>query len=453
MISIRRRLLVYLLALFASAWALLAILSYSSAQHEIEELFDAELAQQARVLLGITLNERRVNGRPNGIRAEVIGTRAGHDYEEKVAFQIWTGERLIRRSQNAPEDTLTVADGYSERTIDGHRWRVFGLYDKKNQIRVLVGQRIEVRDELIGYIILDLLWPLLLVAPLIAVFVWSGVGGGLAPLKRLASEILRRSPQQLEPVNIENTPPEVQPIVDSLNRLLTQLDSALEAERLFTSNAAHELRTPLAALKTQAQVALRATDSDIRAQALHQTLAGVDRASHLVGQLLTLARLDPDAAMASYTAIDLAHSARAVVAELAPQAIDKGMEMAFQDVGVSSRIRGDSAAIAILLRNLVDNAIRYTPAGGRVEVTVHEVPDQIVVVVTDSGSGIPEAERQNVLGRFYRLPGSPGTGCGLGLSIVQRIAELHRARLELVTAPDGHGLQVMVRFPLPAAKT
>ncbi len=448
MISIRRRLLVYLLAVFASAWALLAILSYSSAEHEIEELFDAELAQQARVLLGITLNERRQPVRPGSAHAEVIGTRAGHDYEEKIAFQIWVGQRLIRRSQNAPRDALTAAAGYSERTIAGHRWRVFGLYDKVNDIRVLVGQRIDVRDELIDYIIQDLLWPLLLVVPLIAILVWSSVGVGLAPLRRLANEILRRSPQQLEPVSIENTPKEVQPIVDSLNRLLTQLDSAFDAERRFTSNAAHELRTPLAALKTQAQVALRATDSEVRTQALHQTLAGVDRASHLVGQLLTLARLDPDAAMASYTAIDLAHTARAVVADLAHQAIDKGVEIAFQGHDVPSRIHGDSAAIAILLRNLVDNAIRYTPAGGRVEVAAHEAPDQVVVTVTDSGPGIPESERRNVLDRFYRIPGSPGTGCGLGLSIVQRIAELHRARLELVTAPDGHGLQVMVRFPV-----
>jgi len=447
-ISIRRRLLVYLLALFASAWALLAILSYSSAQHEIEELFDAELAQQARVLLGITLHERRVSGKPDDVQIEVIGTKAGHDYEEKIAFQIWVGQRLIRRSQNAPQDALTATDGYSERAIGGHRWRVFGLSDKANEIRVLVGQRTEVRDELIGYIIHDLLLPLLLVAPVIAFLVWSGVGAGLAPLRRLATEILRRSPQQLEPVNIENTPREVQPIVDSLNRLLTQLDSALEAERRFTFNAAHELRTPLAALKTQAQVALRATNSKVRTQAVHQTLAGVDRASHLVGQLLTLARLDPDAAMASYTAIDLVHTARAVVADLAPQAIDKGVEIAFQDTNVSSRIHGDSAAIAILLRNLVDNAIRYTPAGGRVEVTVHEVPEQVVMAVTDSGPGIPETERQNVLSRFYRLPGSSGAGCGLGLSIVQRIAELHRARLELATAPDGHGLQVTVRFPI-----
>jgi len=441
-ISIRRRLLVFLLALLAAAWALLAFLSYRSAHHELEELFDAELAQSARVLLGLTLHEVEEEGES---LTDIIGSRAGHDYEEKIAFQIWKGGQLLLRSRNAPDDELAAVPGYSDRELGGKFWRVFGLHDPGHDMRVEVGQRYDIRDELAFYIVRDLLWPVLLMLPLAAVFIWSGVGRGLAPLHRVAGEIGRRTPQQLEPLNEADTPVEVGPLVDALNRLLGRLREALEAERRFTANAAHELRTPLAALKAQAQVALRAAGDAERAQALRQIVRGVDRATHLVSQLLTLARLDPEAAAAAYADVDLAHTAAAVLAELAPLALERHVELALAD-GAAGTVRGDAAALAILTRNLVDNAVRYSPAEGRVEVGVARTAGETVLTVTDTGPGIPETERTRVFDYFYRLPGSPGLGCGLGLSIVGRIAELHGARLELAPADD-RGLRVTVRFP------
>jgi two-component system sensor histidine kinase QseC len=281
---------------------------------------------------------------------------------------------------------------------------------------------------------------------LLALIIWTGVGRGLGPLKKVAGEIAQRSPSQLQPLAVRDTPEEIRPLADSLNRLLGRLDEALESERRFTANAAHELRTPLAGLKTQAQVALRATGEPQRIQMLNKILEGVDRATHLVGQMLTLARLDPDAAAVQYGPVDLVQTAVAVVAERAPSALEKNIEIELTEDSRGT-VNGDAAALAILIRNLADNAIRYTPSGGRVEVSVATRVEGVTLTVTDNGPGIPELERARVFERFYRAPGSGGQGCGLGLSIAQRIAELHGASIELAAPVTGSGLRVTVRFP------
>ncbi|MEW6330371.1 MAG: ATP-binding protein [Pseudomonadota bacterium] len=446
MISLRRRLLLILLWSFAAAWLLLATMSYFNARHEIEELFDAQLAQSARVLLGLTLHEIEEENEPDIANIDIVGVPWGHKYEEKIAFQIWSGDKLLLRSPNAPAVPMASAAGYRDESIEGKPWRVFLLHDQSHGVRIAVGEGYEIRDELIFDILFNTLLPILLILPLLAVIIWTGVGRGLGPLKKVAAEIAQRSPSQLEPLTVRDTPEEIRPLAQSLNRLLERLDEALESERRFTANAAHELRTPLAGLKTQAQVALRATDEPQRMQMLAKIVDGVDRATHLVGQLLTLARLDPDAAAAQYGPVDLARTAVAVVGERAPAALEKniGIELAEDSRGTVS---GDAAALAILISNLVDNAIRYTPSGGSVEVAVTGGEDGVTLTVTDSGPGIPELERARVFERFYRAPGSGSQGCGLGLSIVQRIAELHGASIELAAPATGSGLQVKVRFP------
>lgn len=451
MISLRRRLLVILLWSFAAAWLLLAAMSYFSARHEIEELFDAQLAQSARVLLGLTLHELEEENEPDIAGIDIVGVPWGHKYEEKIAFQIWSGEKLLLRSPNAPVTPMTSASGYRDELIEAKPWRVFLLADPAHNVRIAVGESYEVRDELIFDILLNTLLPILLILPLLALIIWTGVGRGLGPLKKVAGEIAQRSPSQLQPLAVRDTPEEIRPLADSLNRLLGRLDEALESERRFTANAAHELRTPLAGLKTQAQVALRATSEPQRIQMLNKILEGVDRATHLVGQMLTLARLDPDAAAAQYGPVDLVQTTVAVVAERAPAALEKNIEI---ELAEDSRgtVNGDAAALAILIRNLVDNAIRYTPSGGRVEVSVATRVEGVTLTVTDNGPGIPELERARVFERFYRAPGSGGQGCGLGLSIAQRIAELHGASIELAAPVTGSGLRVTVRFPaVPSA--
>lgn len=449
MTSIRRRLLAILLGLFALAWSLLAIFSYRSARHEIEELFDAQLAQSARVLLTLTaheLEEHRTNRKAAALGSALPGDVPGHEYEEKLAYQLWRHNRMLLRSANAPDTSLAPGEGYSDRNINGDAWRVFALRDPDRDVRIEVGERYDLRNELILDTVGNVSWPLLLTLPLLALLIWAGVGQGLRPLRRTAREIAQRTPQLLDPLSLAGVPGEVQPLVESLNGLLARLHEALDSEQRFTANASHELRTPLAGLKTQAQVALDAADDAERRQALLQIVRGVDRATHLVEQLLTLARLDPDSATARHEIVPVPAIAAEVLAELGPVALEKGVELGLSEDS-SGQVLGDRHALAILLRNLVDNAIRYTPARGQVEVGVRVVDREVRLRVVDSGPGLPPAERERVFERFYRVPGSVQPGCGLGLSIVQRIAVLHGARITLSPATASGGLCVEVVFP------
>jgi two-component system sensor histidine kinase QseC len=449
MTSIRRRLLAILLGLFALAWSLLAIFTYRSARHEIEELFDAQLAQSARVLLTLTsheLEEHRTNRKPLVLGSVLPGDDPEHEYEEKLAYQLWQHKRMLLRSENAPETSLAPEDGYADRDIGGQAWRVFALRDVTRDVRIEVGERYDLRNELVLDTVGNVSWPLLLTLPLLTLLIWVGIGQGLRPLRLTAREIAQRTPRVLDPLSLVGVPGEVRPLVESLNGLLARLHEALEGEQRFTANASHELRTPLAGLKTQAQVALRATEDGERHQALLQIVRGVDRATHLIEQLLTLARLDPDSATARYESVALPAIAAEVLAELGPAALEKGVELGLAEGG-RGQVLGDRHALAILLRNLVDNAIRYTPAPGQVEVVVREVDGEVRLRVVDSGPGLPAAERERVFERFYRVPGSSEPGCGLGLSIVQRIAVLHGARIALAPASASGGLCVEVVFP------
>jgi two-component system sensor histidine kinase QseC len=445
MISIRRRLLANLSILFLFAWLLLGVLSWISAQHEIEEVFDAELAESARVLLNLSAHELR-NGAPESAPAAVLSPRGGHHYEERLAFQIWYRGRLVMRSGNAPASAMSVTPGYSDQTIAGARWRVFVLHDGDSRAQVQVGELEDVRDEAIEEILLGTLWPVVLTLPLAALLIWVGVGRGLMPLHRLAGEIENRTPQSLSPVEVLDTPAELRPLTNSLNHLLGRLNEALESERRFTANAAHELRTPLAGLKAQAQFALRATEEGERQQALRQIVVGVDRATHLVSQLLTLARVDPDSVAAGHIDVDLAAVAASAAAELAPWALERQIDVVVDDDN-RGRVRGDASALAIMIRNLVDNAIRYTPPGGQVTVAVRTAGDGVTLAVMDTGPGIPAVERAHAFERFWRGAGHSAPGCGLGLSIVQRIAALHGADIRLGAPAAGPGLLVEVRFP------
>jgi two-component system sensor histidine kinase QseC len=450
MISLRRRLLGRLLTLFLLTWALLAALSYFAARHEIEELFDAELAQSARVLLNLTRHELEEQDAVIGQPA-VIGA-GPHAYEEKIAFQVWRNETLLLRSSNAPAQLMSRSAEFGEEQIAGHVWRTFTLVDDTLGVRISVGERDDVRDELIFDILATTLLPVLLTLPLLAVLIWSGVSRALTPLNRVGSEIARRTPQQLDPLATGPVPLEVRPLVEALNRLLARLEDALTSERRFTANAAHELRTPLAALKAQAQVAQRAASDAERRHALEQIVRGTDRATRLIEQMLTLARLDPESVPVQQRPVDLAALAAEVVAELAPQALARRIELALTEAP-QAMVAGDAALLAVLLRNLTDNAIRYTPEAGSVEVALHPTARAVELTVTDSGPGIPAAERERVFERFYRLnDGGRAAGSGLGLSIVRRIADLHGGSIALEDAPGG-GLRVRVRLPAPAAVT
>lgn len=438
--SLRRRLLLLSLSTVILAWAVVAALSYRDARHEIDEVFDAQLVESAQLLVA------QVGHEPEEL--EIPQAREWHPYQRRIVFQAWDSSgRLVLRSAGAPMEALAPqAEGFGDSVLGGQRWRTFSLQEPEHGIRILVGERYDVRRELATRIALRVLYPLLLALPLLGLALWVSIGRGLVPLKRLAGEVKERDPQNLAPFDPGAAPAETAPLVEALNRLFDRLKRAFDSERRFTADAAHELRTPLAALKTQAQVALTATGLEERRHALEQVVRGVDRATRLVEQLLTLARLDPDSAEMKREPVDLRSLAASCLAESVLYALEKEVDLSLAE-GPKVLALGDATMLAALVRNLVGNAIRYTPSGGEVRVSLLLDGGRPVLEVTDTGPGIPSDEREAVFRRFYRGLGSGEGGSGLGLSIVKRIADLHGANLALSAGKGERGLRVRVAFP------
>jgi two-component system sensor histidine kinase QseC len=355
---------------------------------------------------------------------------------------------IMLRDAMAPELPLTAA-GFVDMALDGKTWRVYRLTDAQTGMTVQVGERQAFRDELVRYITRDTLIPLLVALPVLALLIWIVVGRALLPLQRLAQGVSRREPNSLEPIDEQDAPREIHGLVQALNRLFGRMRAALERERQFTSDAAHELRTPLAALKTHLQVAQSDVTGSRGRRSIDQALKGVDRAAHMVEQLLLLARADSGQERAQIaTPVDLDALASDGVAALSQAAVERHIDLGIEIVK-PYKVPGDRAALEVMLRNLIDNAIRYTPPWGCVTVAVGAEDAGGWLRVSDNGPGIPVADRKRVFDRFYRGEGEQAagtTGTGLGLSIVQRIAQMHDARVELAPGPDGRGLAVTVSF-------
>jgi len=437
--SLRRRLLGLLLGGVAAAWLVTMVFSYLDAHHEVDELFDAQLAQAAQTLLALASHD-------GGDDIEDLGDIT-HKYQRRLRFQIWRADgTLLMRSKNAPETPLTDTRGFSETKGDEGHWRHFSQWDEGRRIQVQVSENHHIRDELIGHIAWRLLFPALFGLPLIGLWVWLATRQGLASLDGIARQIASRAPQQLQPLTPATAPEEIRTMLEALNGLFQRVDAALEAERRFTADAAHELRTPLAALQAQLQVALRARDEKERERSLAQLQSGLSRASHLVDQMLQLARLDPESGLPDPQPTDLGVLAESVCADLGPLILAKNIDFDL-DAAPGCTVVGQAEWLRVLIRNLVDNAMRYTPEGGRIKVVIGQLGGACHLTISDSGPGIPAAERGDVLRRFHRLEGSGQPGSGLGLAIVARIAELHGARLELADTETGSGLRVKLEWP------
>jgi two-component system sensor histidine kinase QseC len=433
--SLRRRLLLLLAGSMLLGQLLVGAGVFLAAQEEIGELFDAELAGSARTLLDLPIGA----GAPDATAPPAAPL---HDYERKLAHVLRDEQgRIIHRSAYA--DLAWVDQncaGFGSAAREGQDWRLVCL--ARPGRHVVVGQRLDIRGELQRNILTSQFLPFLLALPLIVALAWLAIGRGLEPLDALSAEIARRAPRDLDPIApAGDIPREVEPLVAELNRLLSRVGAAIEHERRFTADAAHELRTPLAALRTQAEVARAALPAGTAARALDNVIAGVERAAHLVGQMLELARVD-HSERARRAPVALYPLAQAVIGEAAQAAIDRQIELSLDGERKAS-VAGDQNLLAILLRNLVDNAVRYTPPGGEVRVRVAAG----LIEVQDNGPGIPAEEREQVLQRFVRGAGSAAGGSGLGLSIVARVAQLHEARLVLDEAPGGPGLAARVVFP------
>jgi two-component system sensor histidine kinase QseC len=436
--SLRLRLLAGTVAIVAVIWLALAVTAWHEARHEAEEIFDAHLAQTAALLAAFVGDEAD----------EIEEHLAEHHYARKVAFQIWAdGKRLLAHSSTAPDVRLSKADaGFSDSSSGGQRWRVYSLWDKKAHYLIQVAEAREAREDISRQLAGHLLLPLLVALPLLALALVLLIGASLAPLDRLAASISQRSPERLEAIPLEGSPRELHPILDRLNGLLGRIAQSIEQERRFTADAAHELRTPLAAMRTHAQVAQGSRDAAERDQALARVVEATDRATHLVEQLLMLARLDATGIVGKFVPCDLRAIAAEAVALAAPSALQWAVEVELCE-STPVTVAGEATLLGVALRNLIDNAGRYSPPGTRVRVTAGADPSgSAYVEVVDSGPGIASDERARVVDRFYRLCGSGETGSGLGLSIVAKVAELHGARLELLDGPGGKGLRARVVF-------
>jgi two-component system, OmpR family, sensor histidine kinase QseC len=432
------------LGLATLVWLSAALLTWVDVSHELDELLDGHLSQAAALLV---VQAHHDDDDDDDIRDVPIA----HKYAPQVAFQVFINDLLMTRSTNVGTTPIASSEtGFSTiKMNNGETWRVFVTPENERKVRVFVGEKVDSRHAILWAVLRSMLWPLAIALPVLAFVGWWSVRWGLAPLRELSTTLAKRAPQALEPVALQDMPQEMQPLVGALNALFQRIDGMVASERRFTADAAHELRTPIAAIRAQAQVALGAgDDSAQRSHALQSTLAGCDRATRLMDQLLTLARLEASQ-VKPVARVDLIALARRVSADLAPAALARGQSLELDAHGTCA-VAADEVLLGVLVRNLVDNALRYSPAGARVVVSVQPGPqstDGCELCVQDSGPGMSSESMQRLGERFFRVLGSDQPGSGLGWSIVRRIADVFGAQLVACRSSALGGLMVTVRLP------
>jgi len=367
-----------------------------------------------------------------------------------MQFQVLDGNNhMILKTADAPNKPLNRGEmGFSDQWIGGKPWRVFASYSPQTRLTVVVAERYDFREEVENHITKDSIFIMLITYPFLGLLIWIIVGRGLDSLKKVTREIRQRAPTFLEPVDTVHAPTEIKPLLIALNRLLTRLREAFEREKRFAADAAHELKTPLAALKAQAQVALKAKTSEERDDNLKKLVTGVDRSTHVVEQLLTMTRMVSEEIAPKLEPVNLVEQAKEVIALMVPTALKKDTEISLTTSLPQIIIQGIPAAISILMRNLIDNAIRYTPKGSDVQVIIEKNDNYAKLRVIDNGPGVPSHLRERIFERFYRMLGTKTQGSGLGLSIVNQVAKLHDATVQLKTPDTGKGLEIIVTFPV-----
>jgi signal transduction histidine kinase len=431
MTSIRARLLIALIILVALISLLAAGVTYRRVLNETSTLFDYQLRQMALSLRG------QISLAP---RIEVPPDQGDTDF----VIQIWDlfGARTYLSRRGLPMINQTVL-GYADLSLRGEPWRAYGLQTADGVIQI--AQPLRVREELARAAAARVVIPLILLLPImIAAVAWI-VSRGLLPLRYVTAEVQRRDARSLRPLSGENLPREIEPLVGELNRLLARLQKAFDTQRAFIADAAHELRSPLTALRLQLQLLDRAPDAPARGEARGRLGLAVERAIHLVEQLLTLARSDPQEPAGDLESIDLSAVAAQGVTDTHELAMARHIDLSL-DAAPNTLVRGNGEALRTLVRNLVDNAVRYTPPHGTVQVRSRSSAGEALLEVTDSGPGIAAADRERVFDRFYRRAAAQESGTGLGLAIVKAIAERHNARVLLDEAAGG-GLRIAVSFP------
>jgi len=431
--SIRLYLILSLLATVTLGNFIAAVYGYKSSMAETEALLDTQLADTAAIIQMMRPGSNQVSNPPS----------------ERLAFQIWNAAgALVQRSENSGLEPITdLEDGYRDENFEGYRWRVLSKFDEESNLWLLVAERIDIRINLADDIILRALLPIIISLPFIAAIVWLVVGNGLSLVDKLADELRGKRADDLTRLETTNPPVELVPVIDAINGLLHRLDNSINRERRFSSDAAHELRTPISALKVHVHnLRKQYPDSNEDLLALDRDLG---RLSHLIEQIMLLYRTSPEHYQASMQEINLQTLAQSVITKLYSDVDRKGQTISLN--GSSQTIVGDEDSLKILLSNLIQNASKYSPENASITVSVDKEDLGIWLGVKDTGPGIPLAEINQVFDRFRRVGGdrhnSAVDGCGLGLSIVKHIASLHHANISLQNNDDGPGLTVSVFFP------
>ncbi|ANI55197.1 ATP-binding protein [Pseudomonas glycinae] len=453
MTSIRRRTLTLIIGLMLAGLTVLSLFNLHDSNHEIAEVYDAQLAQNARLLQGVMRmplsapEHTNLYQAFNSALAEAVPRGDGHPYERKLAFQVWNpqGEVLVHTASAPSFSTPPIQPGFSDvEDLNKRHWRAFVLEDKQNGLRIWVGERGDVRADLVDRIVRHTLWPNVIGSLVLAAMIWLAIGWGLKPLANMAATLRARHSGALEPLQLTPLPSELEPMQAALNRMLAQIQEVLGRERRFIADAAHEMRTPLAVLRVHAQNLLEAGTEQERRESLEFLIAGVDRTSRLVNQLLTMARLEPKASAPANQRIDLGDTVRNSLVQLTPWLLSKHLELAFDVSDQPFPAFADAATIDIALNNLITNAANFSPEQGVISVQLTRVDGFYHLDVEDQGPGIDETDRARLFERFYSR-GNP-EGAGLGLTIVNTIATRLGGRITLQNRVEG-GLRATLSIP------
>jgi two-component system sensor histidine kinase QseC len=441
--SLRWRLLVLVSLAALLILTLAAVLSYRQARHEVQELMDGQMSGTATLMLAQAQQRTELLDKLPALMAAQRGLWTERN-QIPLEYQIGKPDgTVIVHSAQGPTTPLGSALGFATVYYENQPWRSLILETADHAYRIQVAQSIPKRDKEALEIARKTVLPLGIIFPLLLAAIYFSVRRGLKPLDDLATAVLSRSPENLTLLANRATPREAQPLVAAINRLLFRLNASLENERRFTADAAHELRTPLAAVRIQTQVAALSEHAGEREHALGQALTGLDRASRLVDQMLRLSRLDPMSRLAGSLKVNLAELTQEVTAGVRDSTPDACIELNLDEN--AAPIDGDPDLIVVALRNLLDNAVRYASPGGNICVGLQQTGGELVLSVSDNGPGVDAEELPRLVERFYRGASVKADGSGLGLTIVQRIAALHAAKLELGNRPGG-GFEASLRW-------
>ena len=446
MTSLRTRLFAILVAATGLIWLCAAAWIYIQTKTEVEHVLDTRLQEAARMVQSLVTNGDGTGSHHAQADPAVISEQAS--YERQLSCQIWSLDgRLVARSSGAPNGRLSDhPNGFSEREVDGETWRVYAVEDATKGIRVMVGDRLGLRERLVTDLIKGLLAPTLLIIPLLGLLIWTSLGRGLRPLQNMAEELQKRDAEDRRAIDARHAPREIRPVVGALNKLFEKVDVARRHEREVTAFAAHELRTPLAGLKTQAQIAMTAADPAIKAGALQQILISVDRTSRLVRQLLAVARLDARADTERNDHVNVGQMLEDVAAALHPTSdqIRVIMDPALYQTSLHTNLE----LLTVALRNLYENALQHMPNGGTARWSVQKGSGRLLIALEDEGPGIPDEELSHVANRFFRGRHRSTSGSGLGLAIVELALRRLNASLTLKNRSDRTGLRAEVSMEL-----